>query len=116
MAGRRPESEYRQVLEETWALVERLFREQGAPVAPLDVERATGWPQATTKRRLSGAAERRLLHYHANITAYSPSVDAEGRPLRLMLVVEKQDQMILFYIFLNSIIIWIISLFFFNAF
>jgi hypothetical protein len=88
-----PASEYAALMEQARACVERLCSEHGVPVPPLAVQRALGWGRGTTHDRLMGAAERGLLRYHEEIGAYSPAVDAGGRPLRLVLVaVEEKDK------------------------
>ncbi len=92
MAGRRPEAEYRLTLEEARACVERLFRELEAPVSPLLVQNSMGWQRGATHERLANAAKRGLLRHHEHINAYSPAVDAEGRPVRLALVPDEEPQ------------------------
>ena len=89
MAGRRiSEAEYRVLLADLRVLVERLCIEAAGPVTPAQIERATGWGNSTVHARLTNAVERGLLRYHEG-GVYSPAVDAEGRPMRLVLVVEE---------------------------
>ncbi len=85
------DTEYKKVLDETRAVVERLFREHGGPVPPSVVEAAVPDVKGSTIRsRLGVAAERGLLRCHLGGT-YSPAVDAEGRPMRLVLMVEEAE-------------------------
>ncbi len=85
-------TDYAQIMEQARACVESLFWERGAPVPPIAVERVTGWGRGTARTRLVGAVERGLLRYHADLGAYSPAVDAEGRPVRLALVPDEEPQ------------------------
>jgi hypothetical protein len=89
MAGRRTsEAEYKLALGETRTLVERLCLEVGGSIPPSVLGETAGWSLGTVKNRLRGAVERGLLRHHRGGT-YSPAVDAEGRPMRLVLVVEE---------------------------
>jgi hypothetical protein len=55
------------------------------------LSRQAGCTPTTAHDRLSGAVKRGLLRFHEGISAYSPAVDAEGRPMRLVLMVEEAE-------------------------
>ncbi len=92
MAGRRiPEAEYVSILNDLRAVVEQICRDTAGLASYSEVQRRTGWNGSTTHNRLAGAVERGLLRFHDGIAAYSPAVDAEGRPMRLVLMVEEAE-------------------------